>query len=247
MYPILFYTMNTSETFSIHGVNFSMIYVAGGVYAMGATDGDDDATSEEHPARYKSILDFYIGETLVTQELWVSVMGYNPSHFKKGVNLPVECISWFDCLEFINRINQLTNKNFCLPEECQWEFAARGGKLSRKYKYAGSDNIDEIAWYNRNSNNHTHNVKELNPNELGLYDMCGNVDEWCINRPALYGNKLGNSPIYYRSEQYRIIRGGSWANLAHHCRVSSRGDETVDTRCPQIGMRLCMNITKDKS
>ncbi|MBQ8423924.1 MAG: formylglycine-generating enzyme family protein [Coprobacter sp.] len=226
---------------TINGVTFAMIYVVGGYFTMGASPDDTDAGSEETPAHYERLNDFYIGETLVTQALWKAVMGSNPSKFTFDDNNPVESISWDDCHTFIERLVSLTGINFALPSEAQWEYAARGGRESRGYKYAGSNNISQVCLYVANSHRTTHPVKQLAPNELGLYDMCGNVNEWCEDRPIYYSKKFCEKPKYLRQESYRAVRGGSWLNLARHCRISSRGDSLHDERCDCIGMRLCIN------
>ena len=169
-------TANNSEieTFMVNGVAFKMVKVAGGTFQMGATsEQGSDAFDDEIP-----IPDYYIGQTEVTQELWEAVMGSNPSYFKGDNQRPVENVSWKDCQEFIEKLNRLTGKNFRLPTEAEWEYAARGGNKSRGYKYSGSDNPDAVAWYKDNSRGETHPVAQKQSNELGLYDMSGNVCEW---------------------------------------------------------------------
>ena len=179
---------------------------------------------------------FYMGETQVTQALWQAVMGNNPSQYK-GPDHPVECVSWFDiCGEdgkgtnpdcFLYKLNKKTGKNFRLPTEAEWEYAALGGNKSKGFAYAGSDDIDKVAWHDGNSKNSTHPVKQLSPNELGIYDMSGNVWEWCED---LY-NSFGS---------LRVLRGGSWSFSARGCRVSSRDYYGPAYRNYGIGFRLVL-------
>ena len=170
---------NPSNTFTANGVSFTMKFVEGGTFQMGATsEQGSDATSAESPVHSVTLSGYWMGETEVTQELWQAVMGSNPSYFS-GTNLPVEYVSWNDIVnDFLPKLNNMTGKNFRLPTEAEWEYAARGGK-SGGYKYAGSDDVGSVAWYYDNSSSKTHTVKTKSPNELGLYDMSGNVWEWC--------------------------------------------------------------------
>ena len=172
-------TTSTSEdqTFTVNGVSFTMKLVEGGTFQMGATsEQGSDAYNSEKPVHSVTLSNYYLGETEVTQALWNAVMGSNPSYFE-GDALPVEQVAWNDCQEFIRKLNQKTGKNFRLPTEAEWEYAARGGKKSNGYKYAGSNDIGSVAWYTNNSDSKTHPVKGKSPNELGLYDMSGNVWE----------------------------------------------------------------------
>ena len=195
----------------------NMVWVAGGTYTMGATsEQGSDAYSDEKPAHAETVGGFYLCKYEVTQKLWSAVMGSNPSNWK-GDNLPVEMVSWDDCQEFINKLNELTNNKygFRLPTEAEWEYAARGGNRSRGYKYSGSDNVGSVAWYEGNSGSRTHAVGGKSPNELGLYDMSGNVWEWTASKWCDYYNSPRNS-------SRRVLRGGSWGDRARHCRVSIR-------------------------
>ena len=195
----------------------NMVWVAGGTYTMGATsEQGSDAYSDEKPAHAETVGGFYLCKYEVTQKLWSAVMGSNPSNWK-GDNLPVEMVSWDDCQEFINKLNELTNNKygFRLPTEAEWEYAARGGNRSRGYKYSGSDNVGSVAWYVGNSGDRTHAVGGKSPNELGLYDMSGNVWEWTASKWCDYYNSPRNS-------SRRVLRGGSWGDRARHCRVSIR-------------------------
>lgn len=214
-------TMQSEEAFTVNGASFTMKPVEGGTFQMGSNDSD--AGNDEKPVHSVTLSSYYIGETEVTQALWKAVMGSNPSYFK-GDDLPVEQVSWNDIQDFIGKLNQKTGKQFRLPTEAEWEYAARGGKRSNGYKYAGSSNIDSVAWYTNNSGSKTHPVKGKNPNELGLYDMSGNVWEWCQDwyGSDYYGKSSSANPQGPSSGSDRVLRGGSWFNDARRCRVSSR-------------------------
>ena len=242
--------------FNVNGVQFKMVRVEGGSFMMGATsEQGDDAYDREKPAHKVTLDDYYIAETQVTQELWQAVMGatiqeqaqkgaYNTDLKGVGDNNPMYYISWDDCQEFIKKLNQITRRTFALPTEAQWEFAARGGNSSKGYKYAGSDNLNEVAWFDDNSKSQTHPVKQKKTNELGLYDMSGNVWEWC--------NDWFDSNYYQSSPQHnpqgptlggdRVLRGGSWGNGARFCRVSHRCDYFPDYRNYHGGMRLSLSV-----
>lgn len=274
--------LENEETFTVQGVSFKMILVEGGNFYMGAERGeriiekglnwskiridptvqnyDEEADDNESPVHLEHLSDYYIGETQVTQELWQAVMGNNPSHFK-GADRPVENVSWDECQEFITKLNSFFPDRpfFCLPTETEWEYAARGGVKSQYSKYAGSNNIDEVAWYWRNSGdsylsgldiegnaernfqdmkrNHccTHPVKEKCPNELGLYDMCGNVMEWYRNKYAYYG---------YSPEKNtdRVLRGGCWSSYSIYCRITQRDSTFAKYNGPDCGFRLVWHI-----
>jgi len=212
---------------TVEGVSFNMIKVKGGTFLMGSDDSESD--SDERPIHNVTLDDYYIGETEVTQELWEAVMGTNPSYFK-GSNKPVEMVSWNDCQEFIKKLNQLTGINFRLPTEAEWEYAARGGNKSQGYKYAGSNTIDEVAWYSDNAYDvgessrdyGTHPVDTKSPNELGIYDMSGNVYEWCSDWYREYSSSSQSNPTGPTSGSYRLFRGGCWYDYAQCCRVSYR-------------------------
>ena len=242
-YPLMSEYIETIQ-FNVNGVQFKMVRVEGGTFMMGATaEQGDDAFDDEKPAHKVTLDDYYIAETQVTQALWQAVMGDNPSNWK-GDNLPVETISWNDCQEFIRKLNQLTGKKFCLPTEAQWEFAARGGNLSKGYKYAGSDNPNEVAWFKDNSNSQTHPIKQKKPNELGLYDMSGNVWEWCNDwfDEDYYQSSPHHNPQGPTSGGSRVLRGGVWADVAEGSRVSFRSDLNPDFSVSFIGMRLSLSV-----
>ena len=229
------------ETITIKGVEFKMVKVEGGTFQMGATsEQGSDAESDEVPVHSVTLFDYYIGQTQVTQELWEAVMGSNPSYFKGDNRRPVEKVSWDDCQEFIEKLNRLTGKNFRLPTEAEWEYAARGGNKSRGYKYSGSNNPDAVAWYYYNSGGKTHPVAQKQANELGLYDMSGNVYEWCKDWYGGYSSNSQNNPIGASTGSYRVLRGGSWSNCAGYVRVSFRYNFTPDYRNSNYGLRLVL-------
>lgn len=225
---------------TIKGVTFKMMYVQGGIFTMG--DSQSYSYRERHNV---GLNNFYMGETEVTQALWQAVMSNNPSRYK-GEDLPVTNVSWYDCQSFVKKLNELSGLNFRLPTEAEWEYAARGGQKSQGYKYSGSDSINEVAWYNRNSgdlyidkwkknwrardkqqdDNHLrpHSVKEKRPNELGLYDMAGNVEEWCSDWYGEYDDFTRINPKGPSSGESRVIRGGNWRFSESNCLTTRRGD-----------------------
>ena len=223
-------------TFTVKEVSFIMKRVEGGTFQMGATkEQESDAGKDEKPVHSVTLSDYYIGMTEVTQALWQAVMGNNPSAWKRDdMNLPVEMVSWDDCQVFITKLNQLTGRQFRLPTEAEWEYAARGGKKSKGYKYSGSNNLGKVAWYSENSDNRTHEVAAKKPNELGLYDMSGNVQEWCQDWHANYESRAQTNPQGpSEGYTYRVFRGGRWKGRVitngrlhggeRECRVSYRG------------------------
>ena len=219
----------------------NMVYVEGGTFMMGATSEQwSEAESDEKPVHQVTLSSFSIGKYEVTQEEWEAVMGSNPSYFK-GAKHPVEQVSWDDCQQFIRKLNAMTGEHFRLPTEAEWEYAARGGKKSRGYKYAGSHTLGEVGWYDDNSTSRTHEVGQLDPNELGLYDMSGNVWEWCFDRFNYYESGSQTNPSGSSSSfDSRIYRGGSRANFEENCRVSHRGGNSPDFRLGIIGFRLAL-------
>lgn len=244
------------DTIEVNGVSFNMVHVTGGDFIMGATkEQQDDYQMDETPAHTVVVSSFLIGETEVTQELWQAVMGNNPSHLS-GSKHPVENISWDNCQFFIERLNELTGMNFRLPTEEEWEYAARGGKqncgsgsiwdlLMRgklNNKYAGSSNLDEVGWYDDNvkaiGSYGPQDVATKAPNELGLYDMSGNVCEWCQSWKCEY-NTSSSMPKSI-SMPYRVFRGGSSYDSSSSCRVSSR--DSFYPNCPmeRVGLRLAL-------
>ena len=227
-----------NRTITVNGVSFTMIAVEGGTFQMGATsEQGSDADSDEKPVHSVTLSDYYIGETEVTQELWTAVMGNNPSYYSGYPQRPVEQVSWNDCQEFIKKLNQLTGENFRLPTEAEWEYAARGGNKSKGYKYSGSNTIDDVAWY---ANNSTHVVRTKQANELGIYDMSGNVYEWCQDWYGSYSSSSQTNPAGPSSGSSRVLRGGNWGYYAGSCRVSYRDSSNPDGRYGNYGFRLVL-------
>lgn len=218
-------------TYEANGVEFEMISIEGGSYQMGSNDSD--AKEWEKPAHSVTVSSFEIGATEVTQALWVAVMGSNPA-YSAGENLPVENVSWEDCQEFIKRLNRITGQNFRLPTEEEWEFAARGGKESEGFKYSGSNNVDEVAWYDGTDGVKTTHAVGLGVahNELFIWDMSGNVWEWTQNNWT---------PSYSQSPtSERVCRGGGYSSDASMCTVTYRRNRTPDYRDRNLGLRLAL-------
>ena len=216
----------------------NMVRVEGGTFTMGATSEQGSPYIDEKPTHQVTLSTYYIGKYEVTQAEWQAVMGTNPSDFK-GDNLPVECVSWDDCQEFIRKLNELTGKQFRLPTEAEWEYAARGGNLTQGYKYAGGDEVDSVAWTAENSGR-THPVGLKRPNELGLYDMSGNVWEWCQDWYGDYSNASQTNPQGPGSGYNRVLRGGGWCHVAQCCRLSCRRNFGPGMRGIDCGLRLAL-------
>ena len=240
-------TPSIVETVTVNGVSFKMIQVDGGTYTMGARDNDTEAFNSEKPAHQVTLSSFCIGETEVTQALWVAVMGNNsnPSHFTGDLNRPVDQVSWNQCQNFITKLNQMTGKQFRLPTEAEWEYAARGGKMSNGYKYAGSNDINEVACWGYEMGGTcltygTYPVASFKPNELGLYDMTGNVFEWCQDWYGSYSSSPQTNPTGPETGSYRIVRGGSWDFDAKFCRLSYRRNYAPNGGYVCNGLRLAM-------
>ena len=223
------------------GVNIEMVKVEAGSFNMGATPEMENPYDSEKPVHRVTLTNnYYIGKYEVTQALWKIVMGSNPSN-SKGDNLPVENVSWNNCQKFISKLNKLTGKSFRLPTEAEWEFAARGGNKSRGYQYSGSNTIGDVAWYDGNSGSKTHAVGTKQPNELGIYDMTGNVLEWCQDWYDSYSSSPQTNPTGAVSGSFRVLCGGSWGNSAGYCRSSCRGSNTPGSRNNFLGLRLVLS------
>ncbi|MBC8415861.1 MAG: SUMF1/EgtB/PvdO family nonheme iron enzyme [Candidatus Cloacimonetes bacterium] len=232
----------------------NMIFVQGGTFQMGSSDGDSD----EEPVHSVTVSDFYIGKTEVTQKEWKEIMGNDPSNWK-GDNLPVVNVSWYDAVEFCNKKSikegltpyytgsgKNTKCNFSangyrLPTEAEWEYAARGGvktQNSASHKYSGSNNINDVAWYSSNSGGKTHSVGTKKANELGIYDMSGNVWEWCWDWKGSYSSNSQTNPKGASTGLLRVDRGGGWIIYAEFCRVAYRGSCYPDYSRINLGFRL---------
>ena len=223
------------------GISIDMVRVEAGTFTMGATAEMEDPYDDEKPTHQVTLTnDYYIGKYEVTQALWKAVMGKKPSKFK-GDNLPVENVSWDDCQEFISQLNRITGKTFRLPTEAEWEYAARGGKKSRGYQYSGSNDISDVAWYDGNSGNKTHAVGSKQANELGIYDMSGNVWEWCQDWHGSYSSSSQTNPTGVKSGSYRVIRGEGWFNGARICRSSYRDGRLPYASSRDQGLRLVLS------
>ena len=224
------------------GATFDMLLVEGGEFSMGGTD--EDAIKHEKPDHRVTLSSFYLGKYPVTQSVWTAVRESNPSHFK-GDQRPVENVNWKDAQEFIGKLNDLTGKPYRLPSEAEWEYAARGSVLLKGegYLYAGSDKLKQVGWYNDNSGSETHEVGLKYPNELGLYDLCGNVWEWCQDQwHENYESAPDDGSAWEDRDEgpFRVIRGGSWFSYSRNCRVASRRNREPAYRNYFLGFRLAL-------
>lgn len=236
-----------THVFKVNDVSFGMVKVDGGTFIMGATSEQlDDMNSNEIPIHQVSISDFYMGQTEVTQALWQAVMGTNPSSFPSNLSNPVENVSWEDCQVFIRKLNQLTGQTFRLPTEAEWEYAARGGADTISYKYAGDSIPNTVAWFVGNSLQTTHIVAMKSANQLGLYDMSGNVCEWCQDWYGDYEMANQKDPKGPASGSYKVYRGGSWYFDARYARVSHRNHHTPTFSNYNIGLRLALTSISDE-
>ena len=237
-------TATKPNSLAIHlkkGIVIELMKVEAGSFTMGAASAKEKPDDNEKPAHEVSLSrNYYIGKYEVTQEVWKAVMGSNPSKFK-GTNLPVEMVSWKDCLKFIAKLNRMTGLQFRLPTEAEWEYAARGGNKSKGYQYSGSDNLEEVAWYDENSGKRTHQVGTKKANELGIYDMSGNVMEWCQDWFGFYVGSLGKDPSGPYTGTFRINRGGCWYSYPWYCRSSSRNKQSPDDSYFNLGLRLALS------
>lgn len=242
----------TDTTYTIKGVSFDMVLVKGGTFIMGANSLPNRDNEKFVIKRHEVALsDYMIGKTEVTQELWQAVMGSNPSHFR-GDSLPVEKVSWDECIVFIKKLNEFTIDSrpkgwaFCLPTEAEWEYAARGGNMSQNYKYSGGNDIDSVAWHGGNSSNKTHAVATKSPNELGLYDMSGNVWEWCYDWYGSCSDAPQTNPIGPSSGSRHVIRGVGWRKYSEPWTVFHRISGTPGYNSNRLGLRLAMSIDENK-
>jgi formylglycine-generating enzyme required for sulfatase activity len=215
-----------------------MILVEGGSFDMGCTSEQQDCQDDEELVHRVTLDSYFIGKYPVTQAQWRLVMGNNPSSFTRCNRCPVEYVSWDDVQDFIRRLNELTGQNYRLPTEAEWEFAARGGNKSQGYQYAGGVNLDDVGWYTGNAEHKTHPVGQKRANELGLYDMSGNVWEWCQDWFGDYPPSAQTNPGGPSIGCYRALRGGSWLDDPQECRVASRLCCSPDDRFLILGFRL---------
>ena len=232
----------TGATFTetINGLNLKMILVEGGTFAMGSNDG----VYNERPVHNVTLDSYYIGETEITQAQWRAVMGSNPSSYT-GDNRPVENVSWNEAQEFCKKLSALTGKKYVLPTEAQWQYAARGGNKGKGYTYSGSNTIGDVAVYSGNRVSGHSIVKSKKPNELGIYDMSGNVWEWCSDwyKDSYYSSSPKTNPQGPSSGSDRVLRGGSWGNSAGYCRVANRSFSNPSIRSDYNGFRVvCIDI-----
>lgn len=231
----------STQTYTVNGVSFRMVPVKGGTFTMGATsEQGSDASGNESPTHQVTLNNFSIGQTEVTQELWKAVMGSNPSNFTGDLKRPVEYVSWNQCQTFITKLNQMTGETFRLPSEAEWEYAARGGNKSQGYKYAGGNTVGDVAWYSSNSSSKTQPVGTKAGNELGLFDMSGNVYEWCEDWYGNYTSDAQVNPTGPATGSYRVYRGGSWYHDATYCRTSYRYYSSPSSSNSRTGLRLAM-------
>ncbi len=238
------------RSFTVNGVTFNMISVEGGTFTMGATPEQQNPNSDEKPTHRVTLSSYYIGETEVTQALWNAVMGKSLQQILNelgwsthgvGDNYPMYDISWNDCQDFVSRLNSLTGEHFRLPTEAEWEFAARGGNKSKGYQYSGSNTIDEVAWYDKNSGSRVHPVATMTPNELGIYDMSGSVWEWCQDWYANYSSSTQTNPTGPSSGYNRVYRGGSWYDGSKGCCLAYRISNGPNIKYFHLGLRLALS------
>lgn len=223
----------------------SMIYVQGGSFKMGSDSVE--AIEREKPVHVVSLDSFFIGKTEVPQALFEYIMGWNVSYYACDT-CPVNNISWMNVQAFIKKLNELTGKSFKLPTEAQWEYAAKGGNKTKGYQFSGSNNIADVAWYVGNADKKSHEVGQKMPNELGLYDMTGNMWEFCHDdmNKGFYKNSPKNNPLYLQSKDQtkttmKVIRGGGFEFSGKESQVFRRDAATSNVRMPDIGFRLVLN------
>ena len=217
-----------------------MVKVEGGTFMMGGTrEQGEDAFDDEKPAHKVTLSTFFIGRYPITQDQWEAVMGVNPSYFK-GEKLPVEKVSWFDCQEFAKKLSEMTGRHFRLPTEAEWEYAARGGKKSKRYKYSGGNILNQVGWYNENSGGISHDVGQKSPNELGIYDMSGNIWEWVQDWKGDYTEDDQVNPKGPETGIERVCRGGGWNREIDRARVSYRGDDQATLQYCSLGLRIAL-------
>lgn len=234
------------RNFSVGAVTFKMVEVDGGTFIMGDTTGNPEKFTEQ-PAHEVTLSSYMIGQTEVTQALWTAVMDSNPScNNDTEDSLPVENVSWYDCQEFLKRLNKITGVTFRLPTEAEWEYAAHGGSRSAGYRFSGSNKLQDVSWFINNSDNRSHPVGQKQPNELGIYDMCGNVCEWCNDWYSDYGKKSQFNPqgakLKKESVGEKVVRGGTYAYDDAMDEVTFRIFFSPNDRSCLQGLRLALSI-----
>jgi formylglycine-generating enzyme required for sulfatase activity len=246
--PLFFGQINTvpesSKLFVVTELNLDleMVFVQGGEFVMGCLPGKDKkCVKNELPPHEKAVADFYIGKFEITQDQWKIIMGSLPDRFDGCGQCPIVDVSWHDIQFFLRKLNELTGKLFRLPSEAEWEFAAKGGVHAQGFSYSGSDILDDVAWFADNSNQKTNPVGTKQPNELGLFDMTGNVWEWCEDRYGLYENR--SIPMAKREDIgiERVTRGGACDSFHESCRVVFRSSANPDARSFSLGFRVAMS------
>ena len=220
--------------------NIEMVFVKGGTFTMGCTEEQIDCEGDESPAHKVTLSDYSIGKYEITQAQWRAVMGNNPSTFSGCDDCPVENISWQDASAFCKQLSRLTGKKYSLPTEAQWEYAARGGSKGKRQMYAGSDKIAEVSWYSANADKRTHEVGTKKPNELGIYDLSGNVWEWCSDWYGGYTSAEQTNPQGASDRTTRVLRGGGWRDDAQNCRTAFRGNSAPTFNNSNIGFRVVL-------
>ncbi|MCL2598189.1 MAG: SUMF1/EgtB/PvdO family nonheme iron enzyme, partial [Paludibacter sp.] len=231
-----------------------MVLVQGGTFRMGCTkEQGGDCEKDEKPDHLVAVSSFYIGKYEITQKQWQLIMGTTVSQQRdkadknwsikgEGDNYPMYYVSWDEAQEFINRLNAATGKQYRLPTEAEWEYASRGGLQSAHFKYSGSNNLNEVAWYADNSAGSAHPVGTKQPNELGIYDMSGNVYEWCQDWYGQYSPSQQSDPVGPSMGSNRVLRGGSWDSFAVYCRVSYRRGIPPGDRSINLGFRVVLSL-----
>jgi formylglycine-generating enzyme required for sulfatase activity len=234
-----------------HPAEPEMVEVEGGTFVMGCLQEEEGCEDDESPPHDVTVSSFYISKYEITQAQWDLIMetniqqqrdkvGSGVSLYGEGDNYPVYYVSWTEAQEFLLRLNHATGKHYRLPTEAEWEYAARGGKHSNDFKYSGSNNIYDVAWFSYNSHGQNHPVGTRKANELGIHDMSGNVWEWCLDWSADYPSSPQRDPMGASSGIYRIFRGGGWANAAVACRVTNRINSSPDSRYFSVGFRVVL-------
>ena len=237
-----------TQTYTVNGVSFDMITMQGGTFTMGATEDQITyADNSEKPPHQVTLSTYQIGKTEVTQELWEAVTGKSLSQIARangwtlygdGPDYPMYYITWDDCQEFITKLNELTGQQFRMPTEAEWEYAARGGNKSKGFTFSGSNNIADVAWYSENSSNRSCPVANKAPNELGIYDMSGNVWEWCSDWYGDYSDAPQTNPTGPETGTEHVVRGGCWGALVSGSHLSNRISYVPTFHSNSVGLRL---------